>query len=429
MKITYIVPGFGNKFYCGNCLRDITLSKAIKNIGHDLTVVPMYLPNSIDNFSNNDNIPVFYGAVNIYLKQNYKLFRKIPKWLYSFLNSPFVLNYASRKSGSTRAEGLEEMTISMLKGEDGLQKEELDQLIYFLKNIGKPDVVHISNALLMGVAAKIKKEVNVPVICTLQDEDVWIDAMPDSYKLKLWNLMGKKAEDVDIFISVSHFFKNVMQKKMNIPTGKIHVVYPGIDSNLYNYNLPALNPPAIGYLSRLNEENGLGVLVEAFIKFKKNKGFENSKLILSGGKTSDDNKFINKQVKLLLKNNVNMDVEFIDDFRTSSLSAFLKKISILSVPVLRGEAFGLYQLEALASGIPTVQPELGAFPELADITNGGVTYSPNTSDALCEKWIEILSDVKRLNEMSVNGRKSVIEKFSLNKSVEKLVETYKLIKN
>jgi glycosyltransferase involved in cell wall biosynthesis len=427
MQITYIVPGFGNKFYCGNCLRDITLSKAMKNIGNNLTVLPMYLPNSIDNVSNVDNIPVFYGAVNIYLKQNYKLFRKIPGWLYSFLNSPLVLNYASRKSGSTRAEGLEEMTISMLKGEEGFQKEELDQLINFLKNIGKPDVVHISNALLIGVAARIKKEVNVPVVCTLQDEDVWIDAMHESYKPILWDLMSRKAEDVDVFIAVSHFFKNVMQKKMNIPTGKIHVVYPGIDSNLYNYNLPVLNPPVIGYLSRLNEENGLGVLVEAFIKFKKIKGFKNSKLILSGGKTGDDRKFINKQIKLLEKNNVNMDVEFIDDFRTSSLPAFFKKISILSVPVLKGEAFGLYQLEALASGVPTIQPESGAFPELADITNGGVTYSPNTSDALCEKWIEILSDEKRLNDLSSNGRKSVVEKFSLNKSAEKLVEIYKAI--
>jgi len=424
MKITYIVPGFGGTFYCGNCLRDSAFPKALKSQGHDSVTLPLYLPHSIEEFSQQGDMPVFYGAVNIYLKQNFKLFRRMPKWLYSFFNSPFILKYASEKSGSTRAEGLEEMTISMLKGEEGFQKEELEQLVYYLKHHEKPDVVHLSNALLIGLAAKIKEELNVPVFCSLQDEDVWINAMAEHYKPKLWQLMSEKAKDVDAFIAVSNFFKNVMQKNMNIPDTKLHVIPLGVDPALYKVNLPAKEPFSIGFLSRLNEENGFGILVDAFIKLKSKPEFANAKLILTGGKTTDDNSFIDKQLRKLQKNNVLNDIEFIEDFRTSALNKFFEKASVLSVPVIKGEAFGLYQLEALASGIPIVQPHLGAFPEIAETSGGGVIYSPNTADSLAEKLAEVLSDPTKLYQMSIKGRKAIEEKFNLNKTTEQLVELY-----
>ncbi len=432
MKITYIVPGFGGSFYCGNCLRDSAFSKALKEQGHDSVTLPLYLPHSIEAFAHQTDVPVFYGAVNIYLKQNFKLFRKMPKFLYKFFNSPLILKYAARKSGSTRAEGLEEMTISMLKGAEGYQKEELDQLIYFLKHHEKPDVVHLSNALLIGLAAKIKEELNVPVFCTLQDEDVWINAMHEEYKPKLWALMSEKAKDVDVFIAVSNYFKEVMQKNMNIPEAKMHIVHLGVDPEMYSSHFPAQNPSAIGFLSRLNKENGLEILVDAFIKLKKKPEFANHRLLLTGGKTTDDNSFINKQIRKLKKNKVLQYVDFINDFRTSELNVFFKKLSVLCVPVIKGEAFGLYLLEALASGIPVVQPNLAAFPEIIATSKAGVVFHPNTSDALAEKLAEVLSNTDGLNEMSLNGRIAVEEKFNLKKSTEKLVEIYQkhvIIKN
>ncbi len=424
MKITYIVPGFGGTFYCGNCLRDSAFSKALKAQGHDSITLPLYLPHSIEEFAHQTEVPVFYGAVNIYLKQNFKLFRKMPKWLYKFFNSPFILKYAAKKSGSTRAEGLEEMTISMLKGADGFQTEELNQLIYYLKHHEKPDVVHLSNALLMGLAAKIKEELNVPVFCSLQDEDVWINAMQEHYKPKLWQLMGDKAKDVDAFIAVSDFFKNIMQDNMQIEEEKLHVIHLGVNPEVYTVQLLAQNPQAIGYLSRMNEENGFEILVDAYIILKAKSEFSSLKLILTGGKTADDNKFVEKQIKKLEKNNVLQYVEFIDDFRTSVLDEFFKKITVLSVPVLNGEAFGLYQLESLASGIPIVQPDLAAFPEIVEISKAGAIYKPNTSVALAEKLSEVLSDQTSLNQMSLNGRKAVEEKFNLKVSTKKLVEVY-----
>ena len=424
MKIVYIVPGFGGTFYCGNCLRDSAFSKSLKDEGHESVTLPLYLPHSIEAFAHQTDVPVFYGAVNIYLKQNFKLFRKMPKWLYKFFNSPAILKYAAKKSSSTRATGLEEMTISMLKGEEGNQNKELDQLIYYIKYHEKPDIVHLSNALLLGLAAQIKKELQVPVFCSLQDEDIWINDMREDYKPQLWQLMSEKARDIDAFIAVSDFFAGVMQKNMKIEKHKINTVHIGVDPSAYKVFTPQTDIPTIGFLSRMNEENGLEILIDAFILLKKNQAFAHARLKLTGGKTADDDKFINKQIKKLEKDNFMADVEFYDDFRTSNLEAFFSAVTLLSVPVLNGEAFGLYLLEALASGIPLVQPDIGAFPEIIKETGGGVLYSPNNAQTLADKLAETLADKDKLIEMSKNGREAIVKKFNTKVSANRLVALY-----
>ena len=233
MKIVNIIPGFGGSFYCGNCLRDSVFVKTLKTMGHDAVMLPIYLPLSTENTNNSDGTPVFYGAVNIYLKQNFTFLRHMPGWLERFFDSKPILRYAAKKAGSTRAAGLEAMTISMLKGSEGFQSEELQILIDFLKNHEKPDLVHLSNALLLGLAEKIRKDLNIPVVCSLQDEDVWVDAMKSPYRDQVWQLMSDKAKFVDAFVAVSDFFAEKMKKNMNLPDNKVHVVHIGVNPDAY----------------------------------------------------------------------------------------------------------------------------------------------------------------------------------------------------
>lgn len=427
MKIINIVPGFGGTFYCGNCLRDSAFTKWLKKAGHDAHTLPLYMPlNAINNYSD-DGVPVFFGAVNVYLEQKFKFLRHMPKWLHDFFNSPAILRYAAKKSESTRAQGLEEMTISMLKGHEGYQQEELELLINFLKNHEKPDVVHLSNALLMGLAGKIREELNIPVVCSLQDEDVWLDAMSPDYQTKLWGLMCDKSNDIDAFIAVSQYFGNIMQKRMCIPDKKLHIVPIGVDPNAYTYSEPNQDAPTIGYLSRMNRANGFEIVIDAFIELKKKPEFKNALLKATGGKTDDDKKFLKKQMKKLERNGIDKDIEFVEDFRTEKLSDFFRQLSVLSVPVLKGEAFGMYQLEALAGGVPIVQPAIAAFPEIAKETKGGETYEPNTPIALAEKLAEVLSNKGKLLEYSKNGRKSVVEKYSTEKVTKNILEIYQQV--
>jgi glycosyltransferase involved in cell wall biosynthesis len=429
MKIVNIVPGFGGTFYCGNCLRDSVLVKTLRSSGHDSVTLPIYLPLTSAGNPIQTDTPVFYGAVNIYLKQNYKLFRHMPQWLEHFLDSGPILRFAASKAGSTRAVGLEDMTISMLMGSEGFQAEELQQLIDYLKHHEKPDIVHLSNALLLGLAEKLKNELNTKVVCSLQDEDVWVDVMRPAYRQKVWDLMSENGRFVDAFIAVSDFYAGVMKKKMNIPESKIHTIHIGVDPSTYTVFEPSVNPPVIGYLSRLCEENGLGILVDAFIELKSKPGLGNARLRLTGGMTGDDKRFINAQLKKLRKNNMVQDVEIMHDFRPETLSAFFNGLSVMSVPVLAGEAFGLYQMEALSSGIPLVQPALGAFPEIIETTGGGVIYNPNNGKTLADALAMAIRDPELLVNMSKNGREAVENHFNNKVLTEKMIRVYEQITN
>jgi len=428
MKIVNIVPGFGGTFYCGNCLRDSAFLSSLRETGHDAVIIPVYLPLAINGKQDQEGIPVFYGAVNIYLKQQYTLLRKMPHWMERLLNSSTILRLAAREAGSTRAQGLEELTESMLLGHEGFQRNELQELVTFLKDHEKPDVVHFSNALLLGMAKQIKEEVKVPIVCSLQDEDVWVDAMRGDYRDKIWQLLSEKGRDVDAFIAVSDFYARIMKKKLAIPDEKIHVVPIGIRPDLYQYNTPAANPSAIGFLSRMCEDNGLGVLVDAFIQLRSDNRFTDIRLHLAGGMTGDDRTFVKSQMKKLRSKNLLEDVKIFPDFSMPKLREFFNSISILSVPVLKGEAFGLYQLEAVASGIPLVQPDIGAFPEIIGAIGGGVVYHPNNADILANTLADLLPDGDKLKALSKTGYEKVAEKFDCRKLTRKMVDIYQKIK-
>ena len=424
MKITSIVPGFGGTFYCGNCLRDSAFSSALRKAGHQATLLPVYLPLSLDRQKQETPVPIFYGAVNLYLKQQFPVMRNMPHWVEKLLDSRPLLNLAAKKSGSTRADGLEAMTESMLQGPDGLQHKELETLVDFLKNHEKPDVVHLSNALLLGMASRIK-EAGIPVVCSLQDEDVWIDAMEPSGQEKMWRLMAEKAQAVDSFVAVSRYFGQLMQEKMEIPSFKLHTVPIGIDPGAYHYHPPVMAPRTIGYLSRFCKENGFDIVIDSFILLKKEPQFSDLRLAITGGMTGDDRSCFHNQMARLKSNHLLKDLTVFHDFGAGTLDPFFQELTVLSVPVLKGEAFGLYQIEALASGIPTVQPALGAFPEIAEETGGGVIYQPNTPEALAEKLSEILSNPEALVRLSLNGRRAVEEKFDSEKLAMNLIKIYK----
>jgi glycosyltransferase involved in cell wall biosynthesis len=423
MNIVHIIPGSGGSFYCGNCLRDSKYVEAIRKLGHQVIKVPMYLPLFADEHDIKD-IPVFYGAISIYLKQLYPVFRKAPQWFDRILNSGPFLKLASRMAGSTDAKGLEEMTISMLLGEEGKQREDLEKMADWIAENCKPEIIHLSNALLLGLAYKLKEKTNVPVLCSLQDEDVWVDVMKPESRDTVWKLMHDKSQYVDFFISVSNYYASVAMEKMKISPEKIETLHLGVDPSTYKEIHTIQRNRNIGYLSRMNYDNGLDILVDAFILLKEQKGFEDVKLVLTGGSTGYDTKFISSLKKKLKKERLIQYVDFCEDFACEDRSNFFKRISVLSVPVRLGEAFGMYLLEAMAAGVPVVQPALGAFPEIIELSGGGITYEPNTPQKLAQALEGVLNNKELLNEKSKNAYQGILNHFDITVQAEKLVKLY-----
>src|SRR5260370_6243415 len=220
MNIVQITPGAGAMF-CGNCLRDNALVAALRKLGHQAVMVPLYLPITLDEPDQSNGVPIFFGGINVYLEQKSALFRSAPGWFHNLLSSASLLKWAGGRAAKTRPEELGELTLSMLRGEDGNQARELDELIAWLKTQPKPDVVCLSNALLMGLVRQVKSELGVPVACTLQGEDSFLDVLPEPHRTNCWRTLAERAAEVDVFIAPSRYFGDLMRERLNLPAERV----------------------------------------------------------------------------------------------------------------------------------------------------------------------------------------------------------------
>ncbi len=427
MKIAYVTPGTGGTFYCQNCIRDSELSKELIGLGHEVIKVQMYLPSGLGEGQNGISSPIFFGAINLYLKEKLPLYRHAPMWLERFFDAPTLLQMAAKKSGSMKASGLEEMTISMLQGEEGRQASELDQLIDYLKTEIRPDVVHLSNSLLLGIARRLKRDLGAGVVCSLQDEDEWIDLMDDHYQKKVWNIMGEKAADVDVFITASNYYRDKSKKQLGIQGHQMEVIPGGINLEGYETSSLPFDPPVIGYLRRMSEYFGLSILVEAFIKVKRTSQFKNLKLHVTGGYTGEDKKFVAKLLKTISQSGFENDVTIFKAFDKENRIKFLKSLTLLSVPIPGGEAFCSNQAEALAAGVPVVQPNVGCYPEFVEDTCGGMIYEPNDSNALAKTIVDLLSNPDKVRTLGRQGQMNVLKRYSMSDMAKSMTRIYEKI--
>ncbi len=423
-KIAYIVPGSGGTFYCQNCLRDAALIMELRKQGHDVFTAPMYLPIFSDENIQENDTPIFFGAVNMYLKYKFPFLKKAPAWLIKLFDSPAILRFAAKKSESTSAAGLEDMTIAMLKGNDGAMSDDIDTLVTWLTEHEKPDIIHISNALLLGLAKSLKQKLNATIICSLQDEDLWVNAMRSPQREEIWQIMSEQAKYVDSFIAVSKYYAKTMQKKMHISDEKMNVIPVGIDLEGYKRAEHTPPVPTIGYLSKITESLGFSILIDAFIILKQSAGLKNLQLHATGGLVGDDIKYVRKIKKRLAKLGFEKDLIIESDFSRESRIEFLQNISVLSVPVPKGEAFGTYLLEAMVSAVPVVQPNEGSFPELIESTYGGITYNPNRPSHLAEALKSLLLDSERSKRIGLQGKEAVEKDFHIERMAERTVKIY-----
>ena len=219
--------------FCGGCFRDNALVAALRKLGHSTVMMPLYLPLTLDEENQSAGTPIFFSGVNVYLAQKSALFRNAPNWLHKILASPILLKFASGQAGKTHPRDLGELTVSMLRGEEGNQARELDPLIDWLKTSEKPEIISLSNALLIGLARRLKKELRVPIVCSLQGEDSFLDSLLQPHRDLAWKVLSERAADVDLFIAPSKYYGDLMSKRLGIPVDRIHVIYNGI--NLEGY--------------------------------------------------------------------------------------------------------------------------------------------------------------------------------------------------
>lgn len=425
MNIIQITPGAGG-MHCGNCFRDNALVAAWRAAGHQPLMVPLYLPMTLDE-ADQSGAPIFFGGVNVYLDQVSPLFRKAPDWLRRRLDSPRLLKWAGGRAAKTRAEDVGELTLSMLRGEAGNQSRQLEELITWLTTQPRPDVICLSNTMLLGLARRLRTELRAPVVCTLQGEDAFVDAMPAAAREGVWREMAARGREVDLFIAPSRYYGERMAAQLEIPAAKLRVVFNGI--NLADYT-PAPHPPrppALGFFARICREKGLDLLVEAFILLKQRHRVPDLQLRIGGSCGPADEPFVEELRGRLRARGLLGDVSFHPNLDRAAKIEFLRSLSVLSVPALYGEAFGLYLIEALAAGVPVVQPRVAAFPEIISATGGGICFDPSTATALADAAEPLLAEPTRARLLGETGRAAVLARFGAEHVARELIGAFQAL--
>ncbi len=418
MRLIQLTPGTGN-FYCGSCLRDNALVTALRELGHDAHLMPMYLPHLVDEESASTGEPLLFGGINVYLQQKSGLFRRTPGWLDKLLDSPSLLRRAAGQSSMTSARDLGEITLSMLEGEHGRQAKEVRKLIAWVAARDRPPhVISLSNILLAGLAPSLRRELGIPVVCTMQGEDGFLDALPEPYREQCWKKLRELAGSIAGFVAVSRYYKDEMVRRLNLAPETVRVVHNGISLDGYRAASHPPNPPVIGFLARMCQAKGLDTLVEAFIELKARGQAGDARLRIAGAKTPADENFVKGLQQRLREKG--LEAQFLPNLSRGEKQEFLRGLTVLSVPA-RGESFGLYVLEALASGVPVVQPREGGFPELIEATGGGLLYDDG-ANGLAAALEKMLMDQEVARQLGQRGREAVVSLFTREKMAANFAE-------
>lgn len=419
--------------YCGGCFRDNALVAALRRKGHQTLMVPLYLPLTLDEPDQSAGTPTFFGGISVYLEQQSAFFRHAPRWLHRLLSHPALLKWASGRAAKTRPSDVGELTLSMIRGEEGNQARELEELLSWLSTQPKPDVICLSNALLVGMARRLKDGLKAPIACMLSGEDTFLDGLTDDIRERTWSTLAERCRDVDVFIAPSRYFAELMTRRLSLRPEQVRVVHNGI--NLDGYSSPdrvaqrGTQPPVLGYFARMCPEKGLDRLVDAFLLLAKRSVGRELELHVGGGCGPGDQAFVAEQRRKLAQAGLEERTKFFPNVDHAGKIAFFERLTVFSVPAPYNEAFGLYLIEALAAGIPLVQPRHAAFPEIVEATGGGTICEPDDSEALADEIESLLANPERARALGQSGRAAVLRDFTIDRAADNHLATFKLAAN
>ncbi len=426
MKIAYITAGAGH-MYCGSCLRDNTLAAALMGAGHEVLLIPTYTPTRTDE-RNVSQARVFLGGINMFLQQRMALFRKTPWLLDRLLDFAPLLRLATRWGVSVEPEQLGAMTVSMLLGPKGFQRKEIEKLVDFLSEQFRPDLVTIPNSLLIGLAPAIKAAINVPICCTLQGEELFLDSLGEPFRSRSIQLIREHANDVDAFVAVSHFGRSMMAEYLELDAARIRVVPLGINFDGYQPHTDDEEEPfTIGYLARIAPEKGLHMLADAYRRLRSRPGLPPSRLWAAGYLGPEHRAYLAHIQRQMDEAGLEGHFHYHGELDRPSKLAFLRRLNVFSVPGPYADPKGLFLLEAMASGVPVVEPRRGAATEIVGTTGGGILVEPDNADALADGILALWQNVEERRECGARGYAGVREHYSSAAMAEKAIEVFRSV--
>jgi glycosyltransferase involved in cell wall biosynthesis len=342
------------------------------------------------------------------------------------LDSPALLNLATRGAGSVDPTKLGGMTVSMLRGEQGNQRKEIEKLVHWLIHDVKPDIVHLSNALQLGMARLLRERCGPPVVCQLSGEDVFLEKLPQPHYDAARALLRERAADVDAFVAINNYYANYMVDYLAIDGRQIHVIPHGLRlaGHAARREKPPGEPTVVGYLARICEDKGLHLLVEACEILAQRKDVPRFVLHAAGYLGANDREYLQQLESRAASGPLAGRFKYFGELDRDQKIAFLQSLDVMCVPTVYRESKGLPALEAMANAVPVVLPDHGSFSELIADTGGGLLCRPHDAGDVAEKIAEVLRDPARAAELGRRGRQAIHDRYHAEAMARKTLALY-----
>jgi glycosyltransferase involved in cell wall biosynthesis len=411
--------------FCGSCLRDNALAAELMRRGHEVTLLPVYTPTLSDEPNMSAGKPVFFGGISVYLQQHLAIFRHTPWLLDRLWDAPAVIKRFASGSIQVDPRMLGALTVSTLHGESGYQRKEVAKLVHWLAGEPRPDVVNLPNSMLIGLAAPIRRVLQRPIVVTLQGDDLFLNGLTEPYKSQSLDLIRQQIKDVDLFVSISQYYTDFMTDYLRIPRDKMRTVPLGIKVQDFEGRAPlARDPFTIGYFARVAPEKGLHNLAEAYRILRQERGLPPSRLAAAGYIGADHQSYLEGVERNLQSWGLGDEFHYAGTVDREGKTRFLHSLDVLSVPSGYHEPKGLYLLEAMASGVPVVQPNHGAFPEMLQRTGGGLLSASERPADVADAIMEIWRDPVRASALGARGVEGVRTHYTIAQMADAMQKVY-----
>ncbi|QDT65870.1 Spore coat protein SA [Calycomorphotria hydatis] len=396
--------------FCGSCMHDNTWARALHAAGEKVTLLPLYTPIRVDE-ENISSKRVFFGGLNLYFDYRSKFWSKLPRRMTRWLDNPALIKFVSSFGISNDAHELGNLTLATLAGIEGPQRKEIEQLVDYLADELRPDVIVFSNALLAGAVPELRKRFSGTLACVLQGDDIFLEELPEQFREQAIAKISQHSAGFDRFITHSTYYADFMANYLRLPREKFVTMPLGIDFAGHD-GLPKPeqgSPFTVGYFARICPAKGFHEVLRAFKILHER--HPDTRLVAGGYLHPHDQNYFRK----LQTEYAHLGESFTYAGSPDSLAektALLKSFDVLSVPTVYREPKGLFVLEALANGIPVVQPHHGAFPELLEATGGGLLYEPGNAEGLANRWEELIVTPTRRHELAQTGHTNARQHYS-----------------
>ena len=384
MHVLILTAG-GAGMFCGSCMHDNTWARALLREGVEVSLLPTYTPMLVDE-EDLSSKHVFLGGINIYLDYRFPFWKRAPRFMKRWFDSPRLLSLVSRFSASQDASKLGPLTLAMLDNVNGPLVAEMDELARYIETEVRPDVIVFSNALLSGILKHLKKRLDIPICCILQGDDIFLQNLLPNFREKAITAISEQVREFDHILTHSEYYRDYMTEYLRLDGIEMDLLPLGIDVVPYANCRPRHSSEVrkLGYFARIAPEKGLHNLVDAYVlMLERHPELE----LLAGGYLHPRHQaYLDEQIRKVRE--VGGKFTYLGSPVTvEEKVAIFNQFDLFSLPTDYHEPKGLSVLEAMASGLAVVQPHHGAFPEILRKTRGGVYYA----DGVAESHADILS--------------------------------------